>query len=423
MNFIQQRLARESVENTDPSAIDGLSNVETSEDNLDVQLTEVASIDGQLDRLDGDQETLAVDTDRTEDAIEQASEAVENGEELPEETISKTEVAQESIRRRWAIDKPKLARESYRRGRGMTIAAQEGWKETLKDLWKRFIEFCNMVIDKIKDAKLKYLNVGKTAQGRAKKYQAAIKTLGKKNKEQISGGFISKLSIEGQFNLEQSVAAAKDVTGGKAKSAISHLQGQAASAETVVTKASKSDNAVATSGFYDTVELFGTAAKKMKNLPQFDNEEAQRLYALPGNAYIQCGKKAVNGVDFTAVGFLSTGDRSDSKEVATPDIAKLNSAAQSLDAIGKGFEGVLKDFRSYDDEIGKLRSAAQSAAKAIDSAADNAEHKTLSAARSAADQAVRNYQTLHRAVSYVANTVISGLNGYIGAGIGAYAKG
>ncbi|QXO09491.1 hypothetical protein pEaSNUABM11_00067 [Erwinia phage pEa_SNUABM_11] len=423
MNFIQRKLARESVESTDPNAIDGISNVEPAEENLDVQLGELASIDGELDALDGDQETLATDTDRTEAAVDQAAESVENGEEMPEEAIAAAEVAQESIRRRWGIDVPKLARESYRRGRGMTVAAQEGWKETLKDLWRRFIDFCKTVIDKIKDAKLKYLNVGKTAQGRAKKFQAAIKALGKKNKEEISGGFISKLSIEGSFSLEQSISAAKDVTGGKAKSAITHLQGQAHAAETVVTKATKADAAVATSGFYDTVELFGTAAKKMKNLPQFENEEAQRLYALPGNAYIQSGKKAVNGVDFTAVGFLSTGDSSEAKNVPTPSVQQLSSAAGSLDAIGKGFETVLKDFRSYDDEIGKLRTAAESAAKAIDSAADNAEHKTLSAARSAADQAVRNYQTLHRAVSFVANTVISGLNGYIGAGIGAYAKG
>lgn len=422
MNFAQRRIARESVE-TDPNAIDGLSNVEPGEENLDVQLGELSSIDGELDALDGDQTTLANDTDRTEAAVDQASEAVANGEELPEEAIAATEVAQESIRRRWGIDVPKLARESYRRGRGMTIAAEAGWKETLKDLWRRFVEFCKTVINKIKDAKLKYLNVGKTAQTRAKKFQAVIKTLNKKNKEEISGGFVTKLSIDGKFNVEQSISIAKDVTGGKAKGAISALATQAEQASTFINKAA-TGNAEAQSINSQKVELFGTTGAKIKNLPEFeDGEGGQTLLSLPGNAYIQAGSKRVGESDFTAVAFMSTGDASESKNVATPSVQQLTTAAQSLDAIGKGFEGVLKDFRSYDDGISKLESAAEKAIAAVDKAADNAEHKTLAAARSTANQAVRNYQTLHRAVSYVANTVISGLNGYIGAGVGAYAKG
>jgi hypothetical protein len=423
MNFIQRKIARESVENTDPNAIDGLSNVEPGEENLDVQLGELASIDGELDALDGDQETLATDTTRTEAAIDQASEAVENGEEMGEEAVTAAEVAQESIRRRWGIEVPKLARESYRRGRGMTIAAQEGWKETLKDLWRRFIDFCKTVIGKIKDAKLKYLNVGKTAQSRAKKFQAVIKTLGKKNKEEISGGFINKLSVDGKFSVDQSISIAKDVTGGKAKAAINTLASQAEQASTFINKAA-TGNAEAQSINSQKVELFGSTGAKIKNLPEFeDGEGGQTLLSLPGNAYIQAGSKRVGESDFAAVAFMTTGDASESKNVATPSVQQLNSSATALDAIGKGFEGVLKDFRSYDDGISKLESAAEKAIAAVEKAADNAEHKTLSAARSTANQAVRNYQTLHRAVSYVANTVIGGLNGYIGAGIGAYAKG
>ncbi|WP_201790587.1 hypothetical protein, partial [Escherichia coli] len=181
-NFAKTRAARESMEAAD-EVIDGISNVEPAEENLDVQLADVASIDGQLDQLETDGETLAADTERTEDAIEQAEEAVANGEEMPEEAVALHEVAQESIARRWNLERTKLARESYRRGRGMTAAAQEGWKETLKGLYERFIQFCKEVIAKIKDLKLKYFNVGKTAQKRAKKYQEMIRKLGKQDKD------------------------------------------------------------------------------------------------------------------------------------------------------------------------------------------------------------------------------------------------
>ena len=74
-NFAKTRAARESMEAAD-EVIDGISNVEPAEENLDVQLADVASIDGQLDQLETDGETLAADTERTEDAIEHAEEAV-----------------------------------------------------------------------------------------------------------------------------------------------------------------------------------------------------------------------------------------------------------------------------------------------------------------------------------------------------------
>ena len=145
--------------------------------------------------------------------------------------------------------------------------------------------------------------------------------------------------------------------------------------------------------------------------------------ALPGNAYIQSGTKELHGHTFTAIAFMSTGDATEEKEIATPDSGKLGNAAAALDVIGKGFEKVLLDFRGYDSEVTKLVSAAEKAKAALDKGNDNENARNeLGAARSAADQAVKNYQTLHRGVSYVANTVISGLNGYIGAGIGAYGK-
>ncbi|MCU6405712.1 hypothetical protein KW817_22320, partial [Enterobacter quasiroggenkampii] len=236
---------------------------------------------------------MAADTERTEDAIDQAEEAVANGEEMPEEAVALQEVAQESIARRWNLERTKLARESYRRGRGMTAAAQEGWKETLKGLYERFIQFCKEVIAKIKDLKLKYFNVGKTAQKRAKKYQEMLRKLGKQKNDTISGGFITKLSIEGKFDAAGSIAIAKEVTSGKAKGAISALEKQAGEAVTAVTKGD--DEAFKAMRGDQPVELFGKAASKLHNLPNFENGDASKLLALPGNAYVQSGTKELAG--------------------------------------------------------------------------------------------------------------------------------
>ncbi|WP_218670417.1 hypothetical protein, partial [Salmonella enterica] len=109
-------------------------------------------------------------------------------------------------------------------------------------------------------------------------------------------------------------------------------------------------------------------------------------------------------------------------DVKTPSVSEMAGAASALEAIGKGFEAVLKDFRAYDAEIVKLQQAAEKAATALNTEKDQSKWDGLRNARQAADWSVKNYQTLNRAVSYVANTVISGLNGYLGAGIGAYEK-
>ncbi|WP_202979812.1 hypothetical protein, partial [Salmonella enterica] len=102
----------------------------------------------------------------------------------------------------------------------MTKAAQEGWKETLKDLFERFVELCKAVIAKAKELKLKYINVGKSAQKRAKAYQEMLRKLGKQKKENIAAGFISKLYIEEEFGASNSIVIAKELTGDKAEDAI-----------------------------------------------------------------------------------------------------------------------------------------------------------------------------------------------------------
>lgn len=427
MNFMQKRAARESIESEVTDA--GLSNISTGEDNLDVQLTEVAPLDQQFDALASDGEVLSADTERTEAAIDTAESALGEGEEMKEEEIAPLVVAGESIRRRWNLETPQVARESFRRGRGLTRSACEGWKENLKKLWQAFIEMVKTVIRKAKELKLKYFNVGKSAVKRAKGYEEALKKLGsKKNKDEISGGFVDKLSIEGKFDAEASASIAKEACTGKAKEAINKLAQQADKAALFVVSAAEGNEATFTDPAGGNIAMFGTAGTKLRVLPQFEDatgiEKIQTIHALPGNAYIQVADRDLNtkaGKDsLLVVAFTTTGDANDEKAVPTPDAGKLRAATSNLKAIGEGFEKVLKDFDAYDKELEKLEKAADKASKAFDKATDEGDRTLLSNARTIADQAVRNYQALNRGVQHVGRTVIAGLSGYIGAGIGAY---
>ena len=430
MNFMQKMAARESIENEATDA--GLSNISTGEDNLDQQLADVAPLDQQMDQLAGDAEVLSADTERTEDAIETGEAALAEGEELPEEEITPHIVAGESIRRRWRLGTPQVARESFRRGRGLTRHAVEGWKENLKKLWQAFIEMVKTVVRKAKELKLKYFNVGKSAVKRAKGYEERLKKLGnKKDKEEISGSFVDKLSIEGKFDAEKSASIAKEACTGKAKAAISKLQAQADKAGQFVVAVADGNETKFSDPAGGNVELFGTAGTKLRVLPQFEDaagiEKMQTIMALPGNAYVQMAARALTTKigtdgDLVVVAFTTTGDANDDKSIPTPDAGKLRAANASLKTIGEGFEKVLKDFDSYDKEMEKLEKAADKASKAFDKATEEGDRTLLSNARTIADQSVRNYQALNRAVQHVGRTVIAGLSGYIGAGIGAYSS-
>lgn len=420
MNFKQRQAARESVANEDTNA--GLSNITSGEDNLDVQLADVSPLDTELDQLAGDAEVLSDDTTRIERAIDSAQVAIDSGEEVPESELTPDIVAGESIRRRWKLESRKVARESYRRGRGLTKAAQEGWKETLKGLWESLVDLIKAAIKKIKELKLKYFNVGKSAVKRAKSYEERLKKLGtKKNKDEISGSFVNKLSVNGAFDLNGSIATAKAAFSGKIKAAISTLESSAAAA-TAYTVAAADGNATFTGP--EKVELFGSAGSKLKSLPAFEDDatSAQNVLSLPGNAYIQSGTKKLGDADYVAIAFTTTGDANDEKKIPTPGSNDLRSACGALKVTGEGFEKVLKDFDSFDTQMGKLEKAAEDVAKKFDKATEEADREALNNARRIADQNVRNYQTLNRAVHYLGRTVIAGLSGYIGAGIAAYGK-
>lgn len=423
-NFYRQRVARESA-GTD-AVVNSLSDIVPAEENLDQQLVELASGDQQLEALDRDGQVLSDDIERTEAAVGAAETAVSNGEELSEETVAQVEVAQESIRRRWCRDQPKLAVESYRRSRGLTAAAREGWREVLKDLWQRFIDLCKTIRGKIKDLTLKYFNAGKAAQKRAKEYQERIRKLGKSKKDEVSGSFITKLSVNGKFELDASIAIAKAVVGGKGKELANTAIAKANEAVIVMEKAGDGGELVFKGENNAAWEAFGNASTTLKSLPEFEDAADQgKVLALPGNAYMQVASKKLSAGgaevgDLVALAFTTTGDAAEDKTIETPKVPALTAAASALDIIGKGYEKLLKDFRGYEAALEKLEREAEKLVNKFNKATEDADREKFSASRTIADQNVRNLQTAYRATNYVANGVLAGLNGFLGTGIGAY---
>lgn len=285
------------------------------------------------------------------------------------------------------------------------------------------MEFLKTVKNKIKDLRLKYFNAGKTAQKRGKEYAERIRKLGKKKNDNISGGFISKLSVDGKFDVEASIATAQAVAGGgKSKAVLDKVKELSSAATAMMTK--EGDSYKFSEGGKN-IELFGTASTKLRALPQFEDDAASgQVRALPGNAYLQAGTKQLTTdkgqEEYFVLAFTATGDSSTDKQIDTPSTAVLSKAANALERIGKDYEKLLQDFRNYESEMDRLESAAEKAAAAFDKQTEDEQRTQMSNARSIADAAVRNYQTAFRAANYVVRGVIDGLNGFCGAGIGAY---
>lgn len=427
-NFWQKKVAQESAETAGHD--DNISNIESPEENLETQLTELASEDAQLDTLMRDGETLNADMAKTEDAIDTAADAMDEGEELSETQAESLEIGQESIRKRWGITNARVARESFRNGRGATRIAHEGWKDNLKDLWKRLLAFVEQMINKGKDLKLKVMNVGKSAVARAKKYDDQLGNLGsKKKKDTISGGWMSKLAIEGKVDVTKSADIAVDmVTGGKASGAILAVGAMidAAAAFAVA----DNDGELKYTGADGAKEFSGEAAKKLKVLPGFEAEgdgaiTPHKVFALPGGGYIQAADKELGSgedkVTLVMVNFFQSGEKVEDSDIPTPASGDLRKANSQLKKIGENYEKVLKDFRKQDEGINKLKDAIKKTVDNFDKSKDE-DRTHLRNARTAANGALVTAQNLSKAMHSTVRGVLSGLTGYIGTGIGAYEK-
>ncbi|EED6472229.1 hypothetical protein XI41_25690, partial [Salmonella enterica subsp. enterica serovar Derby] len=209
-NFVKSKLARESVEGAGTVVPDG---IELPAESVEGTLADIEHDTKPIDQLDAEADVLAEDGDETDaqlDAVDAAEAAAdgegEDGEEpmeveedMPDEAAEQLDVAQESIRKRWAFDhRVSVAQESYGARKRRQVARESLW-EDIKAFLQRIFDWLKEQGRKIKDRWLKFSNQGKSIQARAKKYDAALRGLGKQKKDTVSGGFIKNLTTGGKF--------------------------------------------------------------------------------------------------------------------------------------------------------------------------------------------------------------------------------
>lgn len=423
MNFIQQKLARESIEGTGTVVPDGL---ELPAESVEGILADLAHDDRVIDSNDADAAVLAADADETDaqlddvdaavdaadpDSETPADEKMEAEEDMPDSAAEALDVAQESIRRRWGLDaRQSVARESYGSSNRRQVARESLWTD-IKGFLQRILEWLQEQGRKLKDRWLKFSNVGKSIQGRAAKYEAQIRALGKQNKDTISGPFVKQLSIGGKFigndsaKLNEQLAVCTglvdllaEVTG-VGEEMVSALEG-AGNPETATT----------------------ANAKKLITMirTRVDGEEEM----LGGNKMVI--KTEGEGDDTTATLSYVASEAEGEASVPTPNAGQLASANTFYKKVGVELEKQVQNYRKVDAARSKFESELQKLVKRVDGVKIDEKPglaRAVRVIRRGVTGINATVSSSERAIAMIQKNLTAGLNGYIASGIAAHAKG
>lgn len=394
-NFWKKQVAQESANATlEPGSI------ELPEEAVETHLAEVQEDTAEIELLDRDGAILEDDADETDAQTDLVDEGEEAGEEMSEDEVESLDVAQESIRKRWGIERRSVAQESAGSSRSRRVVAREALVEDAKTLIKRFIEWLKEIGRKAKERWLKFHNAGKTIQGRSKKFEAKLRSLGSKKKDTISGGFIKQLSKGGEFignnlaEMKSQLSLAKDTL--EAQTAL-YARGKE-----IVDKLLGGDTSIQL--LRESVEVIkGSGLKGTK---------------LVGGMQIDIKEDSESSViEFTE-------DTSEVKdEVATPSSNELASLNDFYNLLGKDLEKQLQDFRKTDKARTDLEKVMDKVVSAIGKKeGEEGGEKAARAARKMAQATASNAQLVSKAGAHIWKTLPTGVNGYLSAGIGAYGK-
>lgn len=392
-NFWQKQVAQESANATlEPGSI------ELPEEAVETHLGEAQEDTGEIELLDRDGAILEDDADETDAQIDLVDEGEEESEDMSEDEVESLDVAQESIRKRWGMERSSIAQESAGSSRSRRAVARESLVDDAKTLVKRFIEWLKELGRKAKERWMKFHNAGKTIQARSKKFEAKLRSLGSKKKDTITGGFIKQLSKGGEFlggnqaELKGQLSFAKDAL--EAQTAIYEK------AKSLVDDTLSGKEGVATE-ILAVIKSKGIKGTKLVGGMQIDVKEDSES----------------NAIQFTE-------DTSDVKdEVATPSSTELASLNDFYNVIGKDLEKQLQDFRKTDKARTDLEKVMDKVLAAIGKKeGEEGGEKAGRVARKLAQAAASNAQLIAKAGAHVWKTLPSGVNGYLSAGIGAYGK-
>lgn len=394
-NFWQKQVAQESANATlEPGSI------ELPEEAVETHLGEAQEDTGEIELLDRDGAILADDSEETDAQIDLVDEGEEESEDMSEGEVESLDVGQESIRKRWGMERRSIAQESAGSSRTRRAIARESLVDDAKTLVKRFIEWLKELGRKAKERWMKFHNAGKTIQARSKKFEAKLRSLGSKKKDTITGGFIKQLSKGGEFLGSNQAELKGQLT--FAKDAMETQTAIYSKAKELVDKALGGDTTIdLLREMVGVVKGSGLKGTKLVGGMQIDIKEDSES----------------NAIQFTE----DTADVKD--EVATPSSTELASLNDFYNVIGKDLEKQLQDFRKTDKARTDLEKVMDKVLAAIGKKeGEEGGEKAGRVARKLAQAAASNAQLIAKAGAHVWKTLPSGVNGYLSAGIGAYGK-
>ncbi|ECG2575435.1 hypothetical protein EVJ02_17595 [Salmonella enterica subsp. enterica serovar Kedougou] len=416
-NFAKTRAARESMEATATVVPDG---IELPAESVEGTLADIEHDTKPIEALDADAELLAEDGDETDaqlDVLDEAQAAAdgegagEDGEEpmdaeedMPDDAATALDVAQESIRSRWNFEhRSSVAHESYGSRNRRQVARESLW-EDIKAFLKRIWEWLKEQGRKIKDRWLKFSNQGKSIQARSKKYDEAIRKLGKQKKDEISGGFIKSLSIDGKF-VGDDLPRLKNILNHVSTYYSGNVQSFLNNGSDMVGNVVKGDGAKVEKLKAD----FAALSKEDVNKFKLGNMALKMEYDEEGgfsSSYVEAENRAETNVK-------------------TPSVSELAKTNAFFNEVGKQIEKNVLEYRKTEQAREKFSQQIEKLLKEIDSVKIDEKPELTESVRTAR----RYINSINQAVSLGEKVISStqkhlagGLNGYISAGIAAYEK-
>ncbi|EFW7964846.1 hypothetical protein FE819_01115 [Shigella sonnei] len=417
-NFYKNKIARESMESTATVVPDG---IELPAESVEGTLADIEHDTKPIEALDADAELLAEDGDETDaqlDVLDEAQAAAdgegagEDGEDpmdaeedMPDDAATALDVAQESIRSRWNFEhRSSVAHESYGSRNRRQVARESLW-EDIKAFLGRILDWLKEQGRKLKDRWLKFHNQGKSIQARAKKYDEVIRKLGKQKKDEISGGFIKSLSIDGKF-VGDNIPKLKGILNQVSTFYSAKMPAMASKAAEVVSDVTKGN---------------GVKVEKLKaDFTELSKQDSLQNFKL--------GNMAVKTEYDNEGGFSSTfveAENSVETSVKTPSVGELAKINALFNEVGKQIEKNVQDYRkvesarkTFEDNIDKLL-------KEVDKVKIDEKPELTEGVRAARRFITSVNQGLSLGEKVIASTqkhLAGGLNGYLSAGIGAYEK-
>jgi hypothetical protein len=423
MNFIKRKIARESVEGTGTVVPDGL---ELPAESVEGILADLQHDTRVIDGNDADAAVLAEDADETDaqlDALDEADASADPASELPDDEKMDAEedmpdaaaealdVAQESIRKRWGFDhRQSVARESYGARNRRQVARESLWDD-IKAFLQRILEWLKEQGRKLKDRWLKFSNVGKSIQGRASKYEAQIRALGKQNKDTISGSFVKQLSIGGKFQGDNATVLNEQLTICTTK--VTLLADLTNIGEELVSTLEAAG---------DPEQATLANAKKLSTLIRGSVNGEEEI--LGGNKLVMKtegeGDDAVASISFVA------SEAEGEASVKTPAPAQLATANTFYKKVGVELEKQVQNYRKVDAARTKFEAELEKLVKRVDGVKIDDKpglSRAVRIIRRGVTGINATVSSTERVVAAIQKNLTSGLNGYIAAGIAAHAKG